>query len=141
MTPPPEVPGPPRIDGLLEACLYAEDLNQAEAFYSETLGLEVFARSDDRDVFFRCGQGMFLVFNPERTQTDESKAPLHGCFGPGHVAFRIASASVDAWKQRLSEHGVGIEREIEWPNGAFSIYFRDPAGNCVELATAKLWGI
>ena len=36
---------------------------------------------------------------------------------------------------------VSIEAEVEWPNGGFSIYLRDPAGNSVELATPSIWGL
>ena len=27
----------------------------------------------------------------------------------------------------------------DWPNGARSLYFRDPAGNSVEIAEPRLW--
>jgi hypothetical protein len=33
-----------------------------------------------------------------------------------------------------------IEKEFGWPRGGRSIYFRDPAGNSVELVTPGLWG-
>jgi catechol-2,3-dioxygenase len=36
---------------------------------------------------------------------------------------------------------VPIEIEITWPGGGHSIYFRDPAGNSIELATAKTWNL
>jgi len=32
-----------------------------------------------------------------------------------------------------------VEKEINWEDGGTSIYFRDPAGNSVELAPATLW--
>jgi hypothetical protein len=28
---------------------------------------------------------------------------------------------------------------VTWPNGALSIYFRDPAGNSIELVTPNIW--
>jgi catechol 2,3-dioxygenase-like lactoylglutathione lyase family enzyme len=39
------------------------------------------------------------------------------------------------------EHGVPIELETDWPRGGKSLYFRDPAGNSVELITRGLWGL
>jgi catechol 2,3-dioxygenase-like lactoylglutathione lyase family enzyme len=132
--------------GVLETCLYAEDLAAAERFYRNVLGLEFFARDAGRHVFFRCGGGMFLVFNPRHTTTSEhlvagSAMLPHGAFGAGHVAFRVTESELDPWRQRLHDHGVPIESEIAWPQGGHSIYFRDPAGNLLELATPKLWGL
>lgn len=130
-----------RITHILEACLYAEDLEAAERFYTEVLGLEAFARAEGRHVFFRCGQGVFLVFNPAKTEQPGQGVPPHGARGPGHVAFAIREQDVPAWRERLRQHGVAIEQEIDWPKGGHSIYFRDPAGNSVELATPQTWGL
>ena len=127
--------------GLLEACLYARDLDAAEDFYRKVLGLEVYSRDPGRDVFFRCGQGMFLVFNPGQTLRNGNSAVPHGATGPGHVAFRMEDEEVEEWKAHLRAQGVEIEEELSWPGGGRSLYFRDPAGNSVELATARLWGL
>ena len=42
---------------------------------------------------------------------------------------------------RLTEAGVGIETEFEWPQGGRSIYVRDPAGNSIEFAEPRIWGV
>jgi catechol 2,3-dioxygenase-like lactoylglutathione lyase family enzyme len=34
---------------------------------------------------------------------------------------------------------VEIEREITWPLGGRSVYFRDPAGNSVEFVEGEIW--
>ncbi|MEJ2147783.1 MAG: VOC family protein, partial [Acidobacteriota bacterium] len=52
---------------VLETCLYARDLEAAEQFYAGVLGLQPFSRNPGRHVFFRCGDAVFLVFNPEVT--------------------------------------------------------------------------
>jgi len=49
------------ISRVLEACLYATDLDAAERFYVDVLGLERYSGMPGRHVFFRCGAGMFLV--------------------------------------------------------------------------------
>jgi hypothetical protein len=36
---------------------------------------------------------------------------------------------------------VAIEADFEWPKGGRSIYFRDPAGNSVEFAEPRIWGL
>ncbi|HEX6049365.1 MAG TPA: VOC family protein [Gemmatimonadaceae bacterium] len=133
------------IDRVLEACLYAHDLEAAERFYAQVLGLERYSSVPGRHVFFRCGDGMFLVFNAERTRSEASVVagaivPTHGATGPGHVAFAIPDAEIPAWRTRLEQAGITIESEVMWPRGGRSLYFRDPAGNCVELASPTLWG-
>lgn len=124
---------------VLESCLYASDLAAAEAFYHDVLGLEVYARVRNRHVFFRCGQGMFLVFNPQQTTIATGDVPTHGAVGAGHVAFAVDPGHIDAWRARLYAHAVAIETEIAWPAGGYSLYFRDPAGNSVEVATPQTW--
>jgi catechol 2,3-dioxygenase-like lactoylglutathione lyase family enzyme len=134
----------PSCLGVLEACLYAEDLETCARFYSDVLGLTPFVREPDRHVFFRSGaSSVFLLFNPARTSESSGalSVPPHGARGAGHVAFAIAEADHDRWLLRLSEHGVPVESRVEWPRGGRSIYVRDPAGNSVELATPRLWGI
>ncbi|MBP1851271.1 VOC family protein [Rhizobium halophytocola] len=133
------------IDGILETSLYADDLDAADAFYADVLGLERLTRVDSRHVFFRCGSGMLLIFNPAETQkppaSDAIAVPAHGARGPGHACFRVAGPALDGVRQRLAEAGVTIESEVHWPNGTRSFYFRDPAGNSLECAEPALWGL
>jgi catechol 2,3-dioxygenase-like lactoylglutathione lyase family enzyme len=131
---------------ILETCLCAQDLGAAESFYCSVLGLQPFDRAANRHVFFRCGDGMLLIFNPEVTAHEKAEIagaslPAHGTSGAGHMAFAINEADVASWRGHLQRHGVSIEAEIVWPQGGRSIYFRDPAGNSLELATPKIWGL
>lgn len=127
-----------RPDGVIETCIYAADLDAAERFYRDVLGLEFHARVAGRHVFFRSGAGMFLIFNPGETLVPGA-LPTHGTRGPGHAAFAIDAATLPAWKARLAQHGVAVELEYTWPSGGHSLYFRDPAGNSIELTTPKTW--
>jgi catechol 2,3-dioxygenase-like lactoylglutathione lyase family enzyme len=127
-----------KVDRVLETCVYAQDLEAAEEFYTRVLGLEVHSRELGRHVFFRCGSGMFLVFNPDKTVLEED---WHGCRGRGHVAWAISSDELDAWREWLNAAGVTIYSDFSWPHGGHSLYFRDPAGNSLELATPSLWGM
>lgn len=134
------------LNRVLETCVYASDLDAAERFYVDVLALERFSAMSGRHVFFRCGAGMFLVFNPARTSTETTQVghavvPKHGAVGAGHVAFAIPDADIPTWRRRLEAAGVAIESEVAWPRGGRSLYIRDPAGNCVELASPKLWGL
>ena len=135
----------PMLEGMLETALYARDLDQAEAFYENVLGLEKITRAANRHVFFRFGPGVLLIFNPEETvkppAPDALQVPPHGTSGQGHACFRVSGLNIDAMAERLRAAGVAIESEVHWPNGGRSIYFRDPAGNSLECAEAKIWGI
>jgi len=131
---------------ILETCLYVDDLVAAERFYADVLGLERVAAEPGRHVFFRCGASMVLLFNPEATEAfdfdnDGIDVPPHGTHGHGHAAFRAEESELDAWRAHVQTRHSAIEKEINWPNGGRSIYFRDPAGNSLEFATPKLWGL
>lgn len=135
-----------KIRAVLETCLYADDLAAAKNFYSAVLGLELIEYEPARHLFFRLDESVVLIFNPERTATEQTevaraKIPLHGSKGAGHIAFRVGQQDLAAWKSRLSAAAIGIESEVTWPNGGMSIYFRDPAGNSVELASPTIWGM
>jgi catechol 2,3-dioxygenase-like lactoylglutathione lyase family enzyme len=126
---------------ILETCLYVNDLAAAEDFYRRVLGLEFYSKVEGRHVFFRCGDAMFLLFNPDATEKTGGPFPVgaHGARGAGHAAFAATMADLPKWRAHLLAHGVSIESEIDWPGGGHSIYFRDPAGNSLELATPQLW--
>jgi len=133
-----------RASGILETVLYAVDLEAAEAFYAGVLGLEMTAKAAGRQVFLRCGDQMLLIFNPEATEVPppaDAKLPVppHGARGPGHVCFKASAIEIEAWRAHLQQRGIDIEAEFEWPGGGRSIYFRDPAGNCLEFAEPRIW--
>jgi catechol 2,3-dioxygenase-like lactoylglutathione lyase family enzyme len=125
--------------GILETCLYVDDLAMAERFYGSVLCLEFVGREEGRHVFFRCGDHMLLIFNPHRTIQRSSSVPHHGAIGPSHIAFSVSESELEAWRSRLENEGVEIEREVDWPQGGESLYFRDPAGNSLELAVPRIW--
>ncbi len=130
----------PEIEAVVETALYAENLEQVERFYTDVLGLRVIAKELGRHVFFRVGRGsVLLAFNPQATLAG-GVLPAHGARGPGHFALGIRAEALDAWRDWLIERGVTIEKEVTWPSGGSSLYFRDPAGNSVELVTPGLWG-
>jgi len=75
---------PPCITGILETVLYVADLNRAERFYRDVMGLKQIGKEPDRHVFFRVGTGVLLLFYAERTRRSEHLPP-HGADGEIHV--------------------------------------------------------
>jgi catechol 2,3-dioxygenase-like lactoylglutathione lyase family enzyme len=131
----------PQVLAIVETGIYADDLDRAESFYRDVLGLELIGKEVGRHVFFRVGPaGVLLVFNPSTTLAGDA-LPAHGARGPGHFALGVRAEDLPAWRERLADHGVAVEKEVQWPRGGRSLYFRDPAGNLVELLTPGLWGL
>lgn len=135
-----------KILGILETCLYAENLGEAEAFYNKLPGIQPVSREVGRHLFYRCGNSMLLIFNPEHTSNEQTDVdgqliPLHGARGGGHIAFSIEDKEMLAWREFLENENIKIESEVVWPNGSRSLYFRDPAGNSLELVSPEIWGI
>lgn len=124
------------ILGVAEAVLYVDDLEEATRFYTEVLGLPLTASFGDAS-FLQTGRASTLiVFDRQSLAERTSVIPEHGTEGAGHVALAAPKEQMEAWRERLAAHGVAIEHEQEWPQGTRSIYFRDPAGNSVELIEA-----
>jgi catechol 2,3-dioxygenase-like lactoylglutathione lyase family enzyme len=131
---------------ILESALYVTDLAAAQEFYREKLGLELVGKVDGRHAFFRCGQGVLLLFNAEATRNPpppDARLPVppHGTHGPGHLCFSATAEEIEGWKAYLAEKGVAVEADFEWPQGGRSIYFRDPSGNSLEFAEPRIWGL
>jgi catechol 2,3-dioxygenase-like lactoylglutathione lyase family enzyme len=105
-----DLPTAPVPGAILEAALYAPDLDAAEAFYGGLLGLPRLMRAGDRHVFYRVGATILLIFNPAATAEppaeDALPVPPHGARGPGHVCFAATDAEITAirpgWRPPLS---------------------------------------
>ena len=128
------------LDRVLETILYVDDLEAAERFYGGPLGLTLDSRKEGLFAFFRIGDAMLLLFEPGASRRSRA-VPAHGATGPGHACFAVAEGELDGWKARLEAAGIAIEHEQDWPRGGRSFYFRDPAGNSLELATPRIWGL
>jgi catechol 2,3-dioxygenase-like lactoylglutathione lyase family enzyme len=128
------------LEHVLESCLCVDDIAAAIPFYRDILGLPLHEAHPPRHAFFRCGQRMVLLFHaPDSLRP--GNIPPHGCTGSGHLAFAAREVEIDAWRQRLTAAGVTIEKTIDWPQGGVSLYFRDPSGNSLEIATPRIWGL
>jgi catechol 2,3-dioxygenase-like lactoylglutathione lyase family enzyme len=135
----------PPLIGTLESALYAEDLEAAAHFWTKVIGLPEIARQPGRHIFFRCGAQVLLVFRATATQAPPKPdarlpVPPHGAIGPGHFCIAAAENTLDNWRKHLELHQINIEADFIWPQGGRSLYFRDPAGNSIEIAEPAIWG-
>lgn len=125
---------------IYETVLYADDLPSAARFYTQVLALPLLSQNDLMLVF-QAGSQYLLIFQPEISSQPDRMVPSHGMSGDGHIAFAAPAESLEEWRKHLAQHHVPIEKEVTWDEGrrGVSIYFRDPAGNSVELAPPRLW--
>jgi len=87
---------------------------------------------------------MLLIFDARETvkplpASAKLPVPPHGATGEGHVCFAASTDEITRWRTHLQASGVAIEADFDWPGGGRSIYFRDPAGNCLEFAEPRIW--
>jgi catechol 2,3-dioxygenase-like lactoylglutathione lyase family enzyme len=141
------------INRLLETALYVEDLEQSARFYQQVLGFgAVEGTTSEMETWSRVlrplhipGGQVLLLFRKGSSATTAvlpgGTIPPHGGSGELHLAFAISAAELEGWRERLRSHRVLIEGEMVWPRGGTSLYFRDPDGHLVELATPGLWSV
>jgi catechol 2,3-dioxygenase-like lactoylglutathione lyase family enzyme len=132
---------------LLETALYLDDVRSAARFYQDLFGFRLLSGSTDSDAVFAAlevpGQAVLLFFkkgaNVQPVDTGRGMIPPHGGEGKFHLAFAIPTDAYQSWKTKLVARNIKIESEVHWSRGGHSLYFRDPEGNLVELATPGLW--
>ena len=135
----------PTLNGILETALYTDDMERARAFYEGTLELKPIYEDKRLCAYGVGGRDVLLIFRRgSATQTvtmPGGTIPGHDGSGPLHVAFAIGKDELQLWEQHLNARGVAIEGTTDWSRGGRSIYFRDPDGHLLELATPGLWAV
>jgi lactoylglutathione lyase len=112
------------IQGLYEIAIRVKDLDKAESFYRNVLGLQMGLRDESRRwLFLRTGDTGMVVL-----QEDKGDWPLQ------HFAFTTAAADIERAAGLLKEQGIEVDGPHfhEWIP-ATSIYFLDPDGHDLEL--------
>ena len=132
-----------RLNGLLETCIYVDDLEAAKRFYLDLFGFDVL-RSDERFCALDAGRGTVLILfrrgaTTSAVQLPGGLVPSHDGSGPAHFAFAAPLDELPRWKEELRRRNIPLESEATWPMGGRSLYFRDPDGHLVELASPGIW--
>ena len=113
------------IHGVYEVVIRVADLERAERFYLETLGLESGLRIEERRMHFLrvAGDAGMLVLQEDR-----------GSWPTQHYAFTTTDAEIDAAVDALKARGVASRGPVthDWMP-ARSLYFDDPDGHELEL--------
>jgi catechol 2,3-dioxygenase-like lactoylglutathione lyase family enzyme len=118
------------VTGVSELVLEVEDLEAAEAFYAEVLGLPVVERWPAREAIW--------LMAGERTRIGLWRPQVGLAGGRGglhvHFAMHIEDADYDSAVAMLRERGEDVE-EIAFDGAGRAAYVTDPDGNVVELWT------
>jgi catechol-2,3-dioxygenase len=133
-----------KINKVVETCIYSSDLKSMKKFYVGILGLSIIREEGDKLIFLKAGKSMLLIFDPLRTSINNDKLPTHGAMTPPssiHLAMEIEEQEYQPCKELLARNGITIEKEVIWNSKTKSLYFRDPAGNLVELITPGGWPV
>ena len=133
----------PHVTGIGETALHVTDLDRSTRFYQRLFAFTKIV-SDHRFCALRVNdQQVLLIFKKGGTQdpvpTPGGVIPPHDGQGQLHVAFTIATTGWAEWENRLREQEIAIESIVEWEHGSRSLYFRDPDGHLIELATPGIW--
>jgi catechol 2,3-dioxygenase-like lactoylglutathione lyase family enzyme len=130
------------IRRILETALDCNDLRVSAEFYRRLFDATPMLDSE-RLVVFEAGEGTLLLLfqrgHADPLPTPGGVIPGHTAGGPGHFAFAIDASQLAAWERRLANLEIPIESRVIWERGGTSLYFRDPDGRSVELATPGLW--
>lgn len=118
------------VTGVSELVLEVEDLEAAEVFYAEVLGLPVVERWPAREAIW--------LMAGERTRIGLWRPQVGLAGGRGglhvHFAMHIEDADYDSAVALLRERGEDVE-EIAFDGAGRAAYVTDPDGNVVELWT------
>jgi catechol 2,3-dioxygenase-like lactoylglutathione lyase family enzyme len=134
-----------KLDRVIETSLYVDDLDRAAKFYEDVLELRVLTSDARFRAYDVGGKSVLLLFRRgatlETVRMPGGTIPPHDGHGPLHMAFAVTADALPQWEARLDERGIAIEGRTDWSRGGRSIYFRDPDGHLLELATPGLWAI
>lgn len=134
-----------KVQGVLETSLYVSDLERSRTFYTRLFEFPVLLQDDRFCALDVCGRQVLLLFRKDASinplTTAGGTIPSHGGDGQLHLALAIGRDEFDAWERRLLSQDMPVESRVGWRRGGKSLYFRDPDGHLLELATPGVWAI
>ncbi len=131
--------------GVLETALYVDDLAKSIHFYEALLDCHKLMEDARMCALAIADRQVLLLFRKHGTTepvaTPGGTIPPHDGDGQTHLAFAVAKAELPEWERHLSSLGVPIESRVRWDRGGESLFFRDPDGHLLEVATPGTWAI
>ncbi len=133
----------PLLGHLLETSLYVADPAAAAAFYRRVFGFATMLEEERMIGLQLPGSAVLLLFrrggSVEPSAVPGGVIPPHDAAGQQHLCFAIPIAALVDWDRHLAECGIPVESRVIQSHGGTSLYFRDPDGHSLEVATPGLW--
>ncbi len=126
---------PIRTEGLDHVAITVSDPERSVAFYSEVLGLERKHEEWHAPMFMLAG-GSGLALFPADSHPGDRDTRQRPEIRVMHIALRVDRAQFDRAREELPS--VGIEPRFSDHGSVHSIYFPDPDGHEIELATYEV---
>jgi catechol 2,3-dioxygenase-like lactoylglutathione lyase family enzyme len=130
---------PPKADGILESSLYVDDVACSAQFYQKIFGFRMISDFGERGCAMEAGESQVLLLF--RKGGSLAITSPHDGDGRLHLAFAIRADALPQWEHWLAENGIAVEEKRAWELGGESVYFRDPDGHLLEIATPGVWSI
>jgi catechol 2,3-dioxygenase-like lactoylglutathione lyase family enzyme len=106
------------------------DLDRAERFYTEVLGMSVVMRLPDQRLL-RHGDGNCALFlKPDHVS--RGPALIQDPLGKSHHAFEVSWEDLAGARRLFAERSIPHHAPIDWGDHE-CVYFLDPDGNLLEL--------
>ena len=134
-------PPPCRLEGLDHVVLLVSNMTEARSFYCDVVGCSV-----DRELHqyglmqLRAGRSLIDLVDIGSAEGAWARPPVEGGRNMDHVCIVATNYDAEAVRAHLRDHGVKIAEEgIRYgaSGDGYSIYFRDPFGNQIELKNAE----
>ena len=131
-----------QAQGLHHITLNGADKKTSIDFWQNILGMRFIFEQPNLDdlntnhLYFDCGDGTTVtVFTNENLKPDKKKLKYE-CGGVHHVAFWVSQSTIRIAEKNLTDNGFA-NTGIKDRGFMDSIYFREPLGLLIELASYK----
>lgn len=119
-------------DKTSNAIVAVSDLARAQAFYNETLGLEVVQNDMDGVIGYRTGETTLVVYRSRNVRPGTGNAVAWSAGDDvGTIADALRAKGVTL--EEYPELGMRIEHGVHTENGFSAIWFKDPDGNTLHV--------
>src|SRR5258707_6125546 len=102
----------PSLNGVVETCLYSDNLPRAVRFYKDQLGLRLLESGERLCVFSVADKQVLLIFRSggamKPIPTPGGMIPPHEASGQLHLAFAVSKEDFAVWERHLVACGSTI---------------------------------